>query len=183
MDGVWAECAHAGVDMPLGGVEWVAGADAEHGIDGTLRLANQNYYLWTLHMSDHLSDKRGCPCRKARTDQIPLSSGRVACVLFSLLDFLHNMSDQSQPLLPRDDGGYLREECDHLLLTATHTDEEENVPLDADGLLGNTPAASAGVPAPPPQLSEAALRSQRRTASFVRILALLCACSLSIGSH
>jgi hypothetical protein len=92
------------------------------------------------------------------------------------------MSSESQQLLPNDDGDYLREECDHLLITAENADSEEHLPLDAEGLLGS---ASTGedIPAHIPQSSDAALRSQRRKASFIRVLALLCACSLSIGSH
>lgn len=90
------------------------------------------------------------------------------------------MSSDSQPLLPHDNGDYLRQECDHLLMTAHRSDSQENLPLDVEGLLGNSSAAGNDIPTTP---SESALRSQQRKASLVRILALLCACSLSVGSH
>lgn len=94
------------------------------------------------------------------------------------------MPSESQPLLTHDDGAYLREECDHLLLAAARNrGSEENLPLEAEGLLGNPTAAIDEEPPFIPQLSESSLRSQRRKASFIRVLALLCTCSLSIGSH
>lgn len=86
-----------------------------------------------------------------------------------------------------DEDDYLRAECDHLLQTSGHdSDSEHDRPADSAGLLGGE--ESGGEEDELLQhirltLSDVALKSRRRKAFFVRTLALLCACSLSVGSH
>ena len=78
---------------------------------------------------------------------------------------------------------YLRSTCDHLLQdTASEADSDQ--PTDPDGFLGQE--EDSAVLNEEPELSVSsnpALKLQRRRAFFIRTLALLCACSLSVGSH
>jgi hypothetical protein len=79
---------------------------------------------------------------------------------------------------------YLRSTCDHLLQdTASEADSDQ--PTDLDGLLGREEDLAVLDEEPEPLLlsSDPTLKMQRRRAFFIRTLALLCACSLSIGSH
>ena len=77
---------------------------------------------------------------------------------------------------------YLRAECDHLLeAEATDAGSQDGVPTDPDGLLGQGPSA-VFAPATPVDPADS-LAARRRKAFFIRTLALLCACSLSVGSH
>lgn len=80
---------------------------------------------------------------------------------------------------------YLRAECDNLL-HSTEADSQEETPTDPDGLLGQRfhgEGSGDALDSSALSLSAANLKSRQRKAFFVRILALLCACSLSIGSH
>lgn len=77
---------------------------------------------------------------------------------------------------------YLRAECDHLLeAEATDAASQDGQPTDPDGLLGQGPDAvlASAAPADP----AGSLAARRRKAFLIRTLALLCACSLSVGSH
>lgn len=92
------------------------------------------------------------------------------------------------PDIHDDPDDYLRAECDHLLQQTSHdSDSEHDHPADSTGLLGEEEPAeeedeilqrSSRL-----ALSGATLESRKRRAFFVRTLALLCACSLSVGSH
>lgn len=72
---------------------------------------------------------------------------------------------------------YLRRSCDHILQVTTTDPESERFEAavaENDQLLllpDQTP------------LESSQQKIQRRRAIFVRTLALLCACSLSVGSH
>jgi hypothetical protein len=91
------------------------------------------------------------------------------------------------PPVSGDEDDYLRAECDHLLQTSGHdSDSEHDQPADSAGFLGGEESGEADDELLQPSrltLSDAALESRRRKAFFVRTLALLCACSLSVGSH
>ncbi|KAF9481407.1 MFS general substrate transporter [Pholiota conissans] len=86
-----------------------------------------------------------------------------------------------------DDDDYLRAECDHLLQTSGRdSDSEHEQPAESGGLLGEESGEEDEdelLLHSRQTLSEAALKSRMRRAFFVRTLALLCACSLSVGSH
>jgi len=85
------------------------------------------------------------------------------------------------------DEHYLQSACDHLLETTcvtsdSNSEASEHV-LDPDGLLGHVEDQDEEAePLLLPRDASASKRRQRR-AFFIRTLALLCACSLSIGSH
>jgi len=77
---------------------------------------------------------------------------------------------------------YLRSTCDHLLQDTT-SEADSDQPTDPDGLLGQEEDSAVVDEVSEPISSDLALKLQRRRAFFIRTLALLCACSLSVGSH
>lgn len=91
---------------------------------------------------------------------------------------------------PPDDepqGHHRRFSCDELLVAASTSDGPDlNSELaDPDGLLGNDAIITARgqSESPPVHTNHVIPRRQQRRAFFIRTLALLCVCSLSIGSH
>ena len=81
----------------------------------------------------------------------------------------------NQPVGEQQD--YVRLSCNHILqATKIDSESEHSEPAASDaevdpGLMVETPPKSSQ------------LKIQRQRADYVRVLALLCACSLSVGSH
>ena len=83
------------------------------------------------------------------------------------------MSDQ-----PDGEQDYLRLSCNRILQVAgTDSDSEHFEPTTSEGdqLLSQSDQTSP--------LQSSHLKTQRQRAALIRVLALLCACSLSVGSH
>jgi len=78
---------------------------------------------------------------------------------------------------------HLRSSCDELLAKATSDSDSEQYsePAEPEGLLGLIELDENLQPAL--AQSKSTPKPYSRRASFIRILALLCACSLSVGSH
>ncbi|KDR85015.1 hypothetical protein GALMADRAFT_53593 [Galerina marginata CBS 339.88] len=78
---------------------------------------------------------------------------------------------------------YRRSTCDHLLQASTAESASDNDELiDSDGLLGNVEEYTED-PQSIPVSSSLSIKKRQHRAFFIRSLALLCACSLSVGSH
>lgn len=91
---------------------------------------------------------------------------------------------------PPDDepqGRHRRFSCDELLVAVSTSDgpDPDSELADPDGLLGSDAINTAGgrSESPPVHTNHDIPRRQQRRAFFIRTLALLCVCSLSIGSH
>jgi len=79
---------------------------------------------------------------------------------------------------------YLQATCSHLLETSMiDTDSELEVPAEPEGLLGSGPEEDVQAAEAEQAAALRRCKSLKRRAFFVRTVALLCACSLSIGSH
>lgn len=72
---------------------------------------------------------------------------------------------------------YVRLSCNHIL-QATAIDSEDSEPAASDSEVDQRIVLSDETP---PKSSQH--KSQRQRAAYIRVLALLCACSLSVGSH
>lgn len=73
---------------------------------------------------------------------------------------------------------YVRLSCDHILqVTRADSDTEHFDPVASEGL-GAPMTLSNETPHESSQL-----KKHRQRAAYIRVLALLCACSLSVGSH
>ncbi|KAJ7597060.1 major facilitator superfamily domain-containing protein [Mycena floridula] len=90
-----------------------------------------------------------------------------------------------EPRLPSTDHrlpstDYRRQSCDDLLSSSNEDIADESELPPSDSFLGeiHDPAVRA-----PPQVVPLSPEALRRRASFIRFVALLCACSLSVGSH
>ncbi|KAH9486909.1 Major facilitator superfamily domain-containing protein 1 [Psilocybe cubensis] len=83
--------------------------------------------------------------------------------------------------MSNSDEDYRRSTCDHLLEVAREADNDDadpGSPTDPDGILGHIEDHEEQ-----DVIAVSSLRSQQRRAFFIRTVALLCACSLSVGSH
>ena len=73
---------------------------------------------------------------------------------------------------------YVRLSCNHILeVTRTDSDSEHFEPAASEGV---HPSMGFGDEAPAESSQQ---KIQRQRAAYIRVLALLCACSLSVGSH
>jgi hypothetical protein len=70
--------------------------------------------------------------------------------------------------------------CDDLLVTTEGGDTDTEEPVDCSGILGRRSGFRSEVAS---NIRRRQMESVKRRAFLVRSLALLCACSLSIGSH
>jgi hypothetical protein len=87
---------------------------------------------------------------------------------------LNNQPNEEQ--LEQD---YVRLSCNHILqATAIDSDSE---PAASDSEVDQRLMVLSGET--PPKSSQHNLKIQRQRAGYIRVLALLCACSLSVGSH
>ena len=78
-----------------------------------------------------------------------------------------------------------RASCDELLASPPYDSDHEEEPVDSQNLLGRRSSYSSGMnqEEQPSYRERTDTRSLERRAFFIRTIALLCACSLSIGSH
>ncbi|KAF5390360.1 hypothetical protein D9757_002909 [Collybiopsis confluens] len=103
------------------------------------------------------------------------------------------MPERNSTFLEPQGLDYRRASCDELI--AQSFEEHEDQPLDEQNILGRRSVIFANDSTDVPRLQEMSSRSSfhrhsglseaalKRRASFVRMLALLCACCLSVGSH
>ena len=91
-------------------------------------------------------------------------------------------SPDNQPNEVQQD--YVRLSCNHILqATAIDSDSEHFEPAASDSELdseGDQRLMALSDETPPKSSQH---RIQRQRAGYIRVLALLCACSLSVGSH
>lgn len=90
------------------------------------------------------------------------------------------------PAVDTDVGHHRRYSCDELLATTNpmgDSDDSDIEPADPEGLLGHDPSLQGGDHDHVVSASGISATPGRPRAFFVRTLALLCVCSLSVGSH
>jgi hypothetical protein len=74
---------------------------------------------------------------------------------------------------------YVRLSCNHILqVTEIDSDSEHSEPAASDSEVDQQLIVET-----PPKSSQRKIHWQRQRAAYIRVLALLCACSLSVGSH
>lgn len=110
-------------------------------------------------------------------------SSRIPSVHTSVHPLMKSPNDE-----PQDHHDHRRFSYDELLETASTSEtlDSDSELTDPDGLLGNLDAniTTRDLSEGPSLPSQTAIpRRQQRRAFFIRTLALLCVCSLSIGSH